>query len=188
MAKTRMNSAHREVLRDFAHKKVEESINRKSEITAYAKILAETNTLLRKKYPEKDMEVLRKYKLECQYTSFRYSLPSGRVDGFTFEKELGWPCDTPKQNNWSDTAVLVVSAAFEKAFDEHNKAKHANDELLTQKKRDCNTLINFAKYVEDVLEVIKVPKEIEAKLVAKSTALVALSPDVLARIQKDFSS
>lgn len=192
MAKTRMNSGHRTVLTDFAEKKIAEVIDRKQEHKLYKKLLAAANTALRKKYPEKDMEILRKYKLVRTDHCIKFLFPSGRVDGMSFTKEDGEPVDIPYRYGcyglYEHEAAFPVSAEIGEALDEYNLIKAANDNLYRQKYRDCANLISYAKYVEDVLEVIKVPKEIENKLCAKSTALVALSPDVIARIQADFNA
>lgn len=189
MAKTRMNSGHRTVLLDFAVKKIKEVVDRKHEQKLYAAILSQVNKLIRKKYLEEDMIVLRKYKLFAIDNCVKFVFPSGRVSGFTFNKEQ--PVDIPHSKRCYDRSfrdVYPATEAFEEMLEEHNKLKEESDKLYQQKIKDCQSLINFAKYVEDVLEVIKVPKDIEANLTARSTALVALSPDIIEHIQKDFSA
>lgn len=185
MAKTRMNNGHRTVFKEFALKKVEEAIDRKQEHKLYKQILAGSNKVIRKKYPEEHMEIIRKYNLKSDDHHIKFVFPSGRVDGFTSAELV----DIPYSRSYgSRQDVYQMTAEFEVMLDEYELIKKKNDELLRQKQRDCNSLIEFAKYIEDVLEVIKVPPQIEAKLLAKSTALVALSPDVIARIQADFSA
>lgn len=198
MAKTRMNSGHRGVLKEFAESKIDEVVDRKIESKLYNKLVSTTNVAIRKKYPEKDMEILRKYQLTKVDNCLRFLFPSGRVDGFTFNGHNSWGgadegpseiVDMPYTRGCFRTDdVFPMNEAFEEILGEHSKIKEENDKLKNQKRRDCNSLIDYAKYIEDVLEVIKVPKNIEEKLLAKSTALVALSPDVIERIQADFSA
>lgn len=191
MAKTRMNSAHRSVLKDFAMKKIEDVVDRKPEQKLYKKMVAQTNSALRKKYPEKDMDVLRKYQLTQRDNCVRYVFPSGRIEGFDFQEAREELVEIPYTRgctSYNSKDIYPMPQEFEAMLDEYNKLKDASEKIISQKRRDCNSLIEYAKYVEDVLEVIKIPKEIEDNLTAKSTALVALSPDVIERIQADFNS
>lgn len=75
-----MNNAHREVLRNFAYEKIVKVVNRKEEHKLYKKLVTATNLALRKKYPEKEMEVLRKYQLTTVERCVKYVFPhwSGR--------------------------------------------------------------------------------------------------------------
>lgn len=184
-----MNNGHRDILRNFAYKKIEENVDRKQENKLYAKILSFTNSVICKRYPEEDMAILRKYELAGEDTCVKYSFDGGRVDGFNFSQQKGGvPKDTPKQRYCNNNNVYMTTKEFEKDFREYNKIKTDNEKILYQKKVDCNSLIAYAKYIEDVLEVIKVPKQLEHSLLAKSTSLVAVSPDVIKRIQADFNS
>lgn len=189
--KTRMNNAHRDVLREFAHKKIVEVVDRKLEDKLYAKLITKTNSVIRKKYPEKDIEVLRKYELTRVDTCLVFQFPSGRVGGITFEEEEAEDkiAEMPYTRGCNSRAgeAFAVDSEIEELIEQYTKERDKNREIISNKRKDCNTLINFAKYVEDVLEVIKVPKEIETRLTAKSTALVALTPEVIGRIQADFN-
>lgn len=188
MAKTRMNSGHRELLFSFAESKIDKNVDRKVELKLYGKILTMTNNLLRKKYPESDMEVLRKWGLARVDYCLKFSFPSGRVDGFSFNKQDGYPKDIPNSRGCGNWEVFIANEELEKTINEHTKLSSENKEARFRKITDVRSLINYAKYIEDVLEVIKVPKELEQKLLAKSTSLVALSSDVIKRIQADFNS
>lgn len=187
MAKTRMNNGHRDILTAFARERIAKNVDRKQEIKLYNKLLDETNKQIRKKYPESEMEILRKYELTRTDFCIKYSFPSGRVDGVYFNSSSGTPVDLPYNKGCRASEVFMATEQFEKILAEYIKIKEENDKIAAQKKTDCNSLIGYAKYIEDVLEVIKVPKELQNQLLAKSTSLVALSPDTIKRIQADFN-
>jgi hypothetical protein len=186
-AKTRMNNAHREVLREFAYKKITEVVDLKQEQKLYEKLVKHINAAIRKRYPEKDIEVLGRYKLTDNCYNFLFQYPSGQVTGFTCSVDEKYPIsEIAHRRKYSSEPAFPMTQEFENLLQEYGKVHEENIKIINQKKIDCNTLINFAKYVEDVIEVIKVPDEVRKRLCARSTALVALTPEVIERIQKDF--
>lgn len=196
MAKTRMNNGHRDLLRDFAYKKIEEIVDRSRQEKLYSQLLIYTNHSIRKKYPEEHMVILRKYKLNSHDSCVKFVFPSGGVNAFQAKWHWNKPegdnkydiVDIPFRAGCSNQDVYQAPAKIEEMLDEYEKAISDSKKLIDKKKSNISSLLNFAKYIEDVLEVLKVPPQLEAKLLAKSTALVALSPDVIASIQADFSA
>lgn len=203
MAKTRMNQGHRDILKEFADKKIKKNVDRKEEHRLYEKLLKATNKEIRKKYPETEMEILRKYELTAKDSCVKFVFTSGRIDGMSFNST--WETtidsdgdqvsiyvtaivDTPNSRGCRNNNVYPMPESFEKDLEEHARLVDKNNKLEQAKNQDVKNLIAYSKYIEDVLEVIKVPKDLEAKLLSKSTSLVALSPDVIKRIQADFNS
>jgi hypothetical protein len=85
--KIRLSKVHREVIQDFGLKHIVSTIDRTKELKHLAVMLEGANAAIRTKYPEADMVVLRKYKLERTDRCLRFQFPSGRVDGLSFKSE-----------------------------------------------------------------------------------------------------
>lgn len=196
MPKTKMNNSHREVLKNFCNDKIIAGIDQKTKNRLYKRLVNLTNTAIRKKYPESDMEILRKYGLALVDRCIKYQFPSGRVDGFTFkyqnEKSEDFDISleitgVPYKRGCGGSDVFAVSDEFESILSEYTKLIDENSKSIDKKMRDCNSLIISAKYVEDVLEIIKVPKELKERLLGRSTAIVAISPEVTNRIKEIFN-
>jgi hypothetical protein len=188
MTKIRLNNTYRDIIRQYGEEKIASLIDRKKEQDLYQKLLNGANKAIRAKYPEQDMVVLRKYDQNRFDRCLRFQFPSGRVDGFAFAAEDPETiADTPSDRGCYSSDVFVVDSAFEKAFDEHSKIEKANDVLLQKKQSHFWSLLEFAKTLEDVLAVIDLPQELQERLGKKCTALVALSPDSVNVLKKDFA-
>ncbi len=192
MTRIRLNNNHRSILKEYGQQKIASLIDRKKENQLYGTMLDAANTAIRLKYPEKDMVVLRKYELTRHDCCLKFQFPSGRVDGFTFNKRND---DGPSINDlpyrrgcgYANGDVFPMDEAFETAFDMHAKERDANLAEIRRKEAEFFALVDSAKTLDDVLSVIELPEAILERLGRKSTSLVALSKESLDRLKADFS-
>ena len=185
--KIKLNKSHREVIQDFGLKHIASTIDRGKEQKQLAILLEGANAAVRKKYPEEDMVVLRKYKLERMDRCLKFQFPSGRVDGFTFVSPAEI-VDLPysKSCHYGNNDVFPVNAAFEKAFDEHAKLKLENDGRQTEKNREFMAFLTACQFLDEVLDVISLPDDIRKRLGHTSTALVAVTPETVKSLKATF--
>ena len=188
MSKIRLNKSHRDILLKYGQDKLSAAINRKKEMSLYDSLLAAVNAAIRKKYPEEHMVILRQYKLARFDRCLRFQFPSGRVDGFSFEYKEERLADLPYSNGCLAGTVYPVDARFEKLFDDYARIKKDNEKEKREKIAGFHALVVAAKTLDDILAVIDLPKDLQESIGKKdSTALVALSPDTLKSLKKDFA-
>ena len=182
-----LSNTRRDLIREFGGNHIKAGIDRSKEQKQLAIMIKEANTAIRKKYPESDMAVLRKYKLERIDRCLKFQLPSGRVDGYNFlsDAEIA---DMPYRAgcHYSSNDVFPVAEAFEKAFDLHAKHKLEADKLQQEKYAQFTSFLNACKTVDDVLEVIPLPEDIRKRLGADSTALVAVTAETVKSLRATF--
>ncbi len=185
--KIKLNKAHREVIQDFGLKHIAATIDRTKEHKLLQTMIDGANAAIRAKYPEADMVVLRKYKLERTDRCLKFQFPSGRVDGFRFSDEAG-VVDLPylRGCNYSGSDVFPVPAAFEKAFDEYAKIHADNDSKQGTKIQESYAFLAACVYVDEVLDVIPLPDDIRKRLGQSSTALVAVTPETVKSLKATF--
>lgn len=187
MPKIRLTNAHRDTLRKYGQEKIATLIDRKKEQALYAKLLDGANKTIRTKYPEVDMVVIRKHGLATIDYCLKFQFPSGRVDGFRFDGDSKVN-DIPYNRACAyQGRVYPVDAAFEISYDDYGLLKKANDDEQSKRLASFYALVDAAKTLEDVLEVIDLPADVQERLGKKSQALVALSPDTLKSLKKDFA-
>jgi hypothetical protein len=80
-----------------------------------------------------------------------------------------------------------VDDEFETAYGKYFLVKKDNDQKYKQKVASLKSLIETAKTLDDVTDVIPLPSELLERLGKKSTALVALNPDTLKSLKRDFA-
>src|SRR4051794_6093136 len=84
MAKIRLKSDDRNSLRELADKLINERLDKKKLRSLFDQAVTATNKVLRKRFPEEDMMVLRRYSLARQDFCLRFQYENGIVDGFDF--------------------------------------------------------------------------------------------------------
>lgn len=185
--KLKLTNARRDVIRDFGVKHIASSIDRTKEQKHLAAMVEGANTAIRAKYPEADMAVLRKYKLERIDRCLKFQLPSGRVDGFTFPNDAAI-ADMPycKSCYYGNSDVFPVTAAFEKAFEEFAKLKDDSDKRQQEKTTEFLAFLGACQNLDEVLDVIPLPEDIRKRLGQESTALVAVTPETVKSLKATF--
>lgn len=187
--KIKLNKQHRELISDYDVKHIAASIDRSKEAKQLAILLEGANAAIRAKYPEADMVVLRKYKLERTDRCLKFQFPSGRVDGFSFLSDAA-VVDMPYKAgcHYSSNDVFPVTEKIEKAYDEHAKLKLENDKKQQTKLNEFNAFLTACQYVDEVLDVITVPEDIRKRLGHSSTALVAVTPETVKSLKATFKA
>ena len=82
--------------------------------------------------------------------------------------------------------VFAVPAEIKKAFDDHIQVKKENDTLESDKSQVFRAFVTACVYLEEVLEVIEFPNEIQEQLGHRSTGLVAVTPTTIASLKATF--
>jgi hypothetical protein len=158
-----------------------------------AALVSRANAILRAKYPEEDMPVLRKYDMVHVDSCLRFSLPeSGRVFGVQFsqpnvlrtEAKL---VDIPCRSGCYNRDVYACDSAFEALADKWEKQIHDRALLISEKEREHNSFLLSCRYLEDVEAVVPLTEEIRNTIGAQARSLTVINPDVLSRIKSDFA-
>jgi hypothetical protein len=185
--KVKLTNARRDVIREFGVKHIAESIDRTKEQKHLTVMIDGANTTIRAKYPETDMAVLRKFQLEQTDRCLKFQFPSGRVDGFNFPSDAAI-ADIPycRSCRYGNNDVFAVTAAFEKAFDEHAKLKTESDKRQQEKVQEFLNFLGACQYVEEVLDVIPLPEDIRKRVGHESTGLVAVTPETVKSLKATF--
>jgi hypothetical protein len=182
MAKTRLNQAHREMLLRFATDNLSCPAEEKARAKAYERASRLVRDAVEKRFPSDDMAVLTKYNCSYPDACIRGGSPSGQFVGFQFDKKEDAPivpdhgCSS-RSIGFTQATVDAIEA-FEKA---NNLLKDAR-----QKKIDAyRTLIGTARSFEEITAVWSAAEALAEKIVARTTALIALSPEVVEFIRDD---
>jgi hypothetical protein len=182
---TQLNKARRTIIEEYGFKHIESSIDRTRENNLLQQLIKYANEAIRARYPEADMEVLRKYQVVTTDRCLRFQFPSGRVDGksFAFDAPLA---DMPNRGGCYSGEAFAVSAECEQVFDAHAAEFQANYRLRDDKRRQFLHFITVSRTVEDVLEVIDLPVEVRERLGHRSTALIAVSAESVSALREAF--
>lgn len=183
--KIKINKTQRTLIDEYGVKHIQSTIDRIAEEKLYQAILDGANQAIRAKYPEGEMIILRKYELTRIDRCPRFLFPSERVDGFHFRFESPI-ADMPSQRGCYSGEAFPVSAAFEKAFDEHAKLKKENDKIEADTVQSFRSFLVACVYLDDILEVIDLPNEIRARLGHRSTGLIAVTAETVAALRTTF--
>jgi hypothetical protein len=182
---TQLNKARRAIIEEYGFKHIEATIDRTQENELLQQLVSLANEAIRAKYPEADMAVLRKYEVVRTDRCLRFQFPSGRVDGRSFPSDVAF-ADIPQHSGCYSGEVFAVSAECERVFDAYAKECEANYQLRHDKKRQFVDFVMASRTVEDVLEVIDLPVEIQERLGHRSTALIAVSAESVSALRETF--
>lgn len=182
MAKTRLNMNHRDVLRQFA----KENISCPKEEAANAKAYEKASRLVReesqKKYPLEDMLVLEKYEVAKRDLCINGGNPTGTYVNFEFLAEADAPL-MPKR--YCSSRSISFSQKAADAIAAYELTKDALEKARSAKLIKYRSLIETARYFEDVIEVWPAVASLASRITPSATALVTLSDDVREFIKSD---
>ncbi len=183
--RTQLNKARRDIIEEYGFKHIDAIIDRTQENDLLQQLVTYANEAIREKYPEADMAVLRKYEVVRTDRCLRFQFPSGRVDGRNFPSDATL-ADMPKHGGCYSGEVFAVSAECEQAFDAYEAEFTANYRLRDGKKQKFLSFLMASRSVEEVLEVIDLPAEIQERLGHRSAALVAVSAESVSALRETF--
>lgn len=189
--KTRLTTAAREVTLSFMVQQMtmrmdeHSSFGMRTEATIQA-----TNMILRVKYPESDMVVLRKYQSTRVDQCLKFcSVETQRVFGLDFRNfgALDRLADIPRGRGCYSEDIYGCDSAFETLADGWNRAVDRRTKTIDERQREYFGFLQACKYIEDVEEVLPLPEEVRGKLGAPSRALAAMNPDLIQGIRAEFT-
>jgi hypothetical protein len=191
--KTRLTKGMRDILYRYMGDQLVERLDRTEVEATLLELVEKTNLILRDKYPEADMPVLRKYEMVRIDSCLRFTLAdTGRVFGVDFhqpgvlriEAKLA---DIPYRRGCYNTDVYPCDAAFESLADRWEKQMNERSLLISERKREYDGFLLACRYLEDIEAVVPLTEEIRNKLGAQSRSLTIISADVLSSIRSDFA-
>ena len=175
MAKTRLAVNRR---REIVHYMLDEWEKKQpaADTKLREQFIEAVNGELRAKYPEKDMEVLRKYNLTTKTVWQRFT-NDGRITAFYEFIEETEMVDIPK-----GIGVIPASKKLFSLFDNLAKAKDKLIEKREKQRQKYRDFVNSFNYLEDIEQVIPLPESIKPPV----RSLVCINPEIIAEIKKDF--
>lgn len=188
MAKTRLNVSKKERVLDYMMLKLKERTDY-TELDKARKTYQDLmNKILMKKYPPKEMEVLRKYEKTEIRTCYHgvnldnqqhvsLEIPYEDRDSFSF-------VETPKGFDFG--RGIAVSAKLIAAFENYCEIYDNIINAHQQKNKDYWSFIESCRYVEDIEEIVPLPAKLREALGAANNALVAINAEKLKDIKSDF--
>jgi hypothetical protein len=194
MAKTLMREATRESILEWMMKEYDakhDGVLKKP----YEKAAAAANKAIRAKYPEADMVVLRKYNLAGRDGCLRFvNQDTGQVFGVEFypnygESALGvtkeFLADMPKGRGCGSSEVFSVNATQQAALQQFIAEKDSVKEARKQKVSDYKSFLAACKTVDEFNDAVPLPEDLRNRYMSGG-ALIAISPEKIAEISKDF--
>lgn len=180
MQKTRLNAAHRNLLREFARTNVTAPKEQRANDRAYARAAEHALAIVTKKYPPADMELLAKYKVAVPATKITGAGPDGRFVAFVFgEGAPLLPMNYRSHQSFvfGKTAVAAIEAA--------QKAKDALDWAVAAKLDRYFALITAARTLEDVIAAWPAAEQCREQITRRNRALVAVSEEDIRFLRRD---
>ena len=185
MAKTRMNQRARDILSQRAREKAKKLIDRAKYTKLRETLVKRTNELVKKRYPEADMKVLKKYELASPDRCFlvvRTDIDNQSPETFNFKEgeitEL-----SPSNPGCRSRGAYPVTQAYLELMRSVVRQAEADQKAENLIYYDFRKLIDNVRYFEDLLEVWPEAGSWREELFPGSgTGLSVLSQDVRDRL------
>jgi len=190
ITKTRLNRRAKDKLVDYMMMQFDSRIDDTELNATLDDILFRTNAMLRSKYPEDDMVVLRKYKVTHLDQCIRFTLlDTQRVFcvRFTLKQAEGRLADIPCLGGCYRGEIFPCDKDFEALADLWEKRTDARKHLVHEKLTEYRNFGEACRYLEEVEAVVPLTEEIRKEIGAQGRSLTVINPDVLNRIKSDFA-
>jgi hypothetical protein len=182
----RLSQSDRQVLCNLAYKSVDETQDSAAVDTAYNEAASAVQAAVLEKYPQKDMEVLKKYNAACGDACVYISLEGfGDYRKFCFRNEDKRIPLRPSSSGCNYRNPLLLEKARAEAVRSFEKAQAERKALFDERISDFKSLIYTARTFNEVAAVWPKAETLREAIVGTSSALVTLSEDVVKRIQSD---
>ncbi len=185
MKKTRLNKFSRTRLHKLAQELYKILPENEADVRALAIARTIADKLVRKRlialYPQKDMEVLRRYDKARQDYCIRVNLVAGGITQWQLDGEqpAPWRPETYCTPIQVDEETTKAIEAFRKLEGEQKAAREFRI-------KPYQSLINYSRHFEDVVEVWPEAERIRSECGAQSTALVVgLTDELVEAIRAD---
>lgn len=146
--------------------------------TARKEFVTLLNGEIRKTYPEKEMAILRKYKLteNCRFKRFTTHVYTTTFYEFLEEEELA---DYPRSQ-----PPMKISESTMDAYNKLVKTKNKLEEKREKQRQKYRDFVNSFNYLEDIEQIVPLPETIKPPV----RSLVCINPEIIAEIKKDFGN
>ena len=187
MAKTRFTEDKRNIIYQW----MMDQYDKKQEGNVVDKLLEKAinaaNKALVKRYPAKDMEVLKKYELTRKDICLTFiEEDSQRVFGCNFESEVREKfADIPHRGGCNNGVVFPISAAGAKTIEDYDNARQDANKARQQKKQDYRSFLAACKYVDDAHEVVPLPIEMHVRLFS-GAAIIPINQELVNSLKNEF--
>ncbi len=199
-AKTRLNKGHKETILEWMEQeKIAKSTHSEKVVVSMKKAILLINEILRKKYPEEDMVVLRKYKAVRHDYCIRFNIPEevGLVFGFNiscyYNSELELQkvasetlADIPNSGGCNSNTVYIATKKIKEAIDVYDNARKDYETFYNKKKSEYASFVNTCRTLEDIESVIPLPADIRQRITGARSELAVINPEILESIADDF--
>lgn len=159
------------------------------------------NPILREKYPEEDMKILRKYgaarvdkclKFSNEKTyniyvfdfAWRYDNQNHHTKYTTLIEET--LCDVPHTGACNNQIVFKGSEDLQKAISDFNVNRDHYININKTKANNYKSFVLSCKYLEEIEAVVPLSEELREVILGKSTALTVINPELINSIKDDF--
>lgn len=194
MAKTRLNNSKKDIVRGFMNKHFIDGLDDAKRQKLIDKLIDAINKILRKKYPEQDMVIIRKYNLAHQDDCLKFQ---DEESGAVFSLQFGYFCteeqkktlaDIPYRRGCGSGEVFPCGTKLRAQFDELEKVTKARKDIIKNKRQEYWSFVEACRYVEEIEVVIPLPADLRTTLGQQAQSLVVISPEVINSIKADFSA
>lgn len=186
MARTRLNSGHREELESLAEQiiatpKETDNVNRLYAL-AYPGVMA----AVEHRYPPKDMAVLKRYECAGPVRSIKVQSERSVATEFDIRKTDRQPIQ-PSQYSYS-SLIFIVDHDLLKLAEELSAALVAQKDARKRKLADYKGFISASRFFEDVVEIWPEAEQLRGAICRQGSAVTVISPELIARLKADVKS
>jgi hypothetical protein len=159
------------------------------------KAINEANKAIRVKYPETDMEVLRKYKCtrldKCLKFLEKETQRFFGIDFFHYHdndaaKAAGL-ADLPNAGGCNSNEVFPVNAKSAEIMEKFIALKNAAHEKRKEKLQHYRSFLAACNTVDEFNDVVPLPDDLKQRYLSGG-ALIAINPDTISSIKNDFKA
>jgi hypothetical protein len=191
VTKTRINKDQKHQLLNHMEAEFNARIDDTQLAATFTDLVGRVNKILRAKYPEVDMPVLRKYHFVTVDRCLKFTiLGSERVIGVRLYppgQVKGEIADIPCRSGCYNNEIFPCDKDFEILADKWTNQVEARGLLIEKKRGEYQAFLHACRYLEDVEAVLPISEELRKALGAQSRSLSVISPDVISRIKSDFA-
>lgn len=180
----RLSQYDRDLLITFARKQIKESADTAEVDAAYDLAAGEIAKVIKEKWPQKDMAVLRRYDAAAVDRCVYISEGGSNYEQFTFRADDKRTPLRPNGRGCLRTPIMLEGEALS-AYRAYKKADAEAKEAAAARLSDFKALINGSRNFNEVAEVWPAANELRTSIVGEGTALAVLSADVVSRIKAD---
>lgn len=181
MAKTRLNVGKREALKRLAYDELPTGDLEAKAEEAFEKADALTRDDLEKAYPEEDKKVLRRYDLLSETRRVTGSdLDTGQVVSMFLKDPVMVPF-----SSYTSKGIVAFTKETVQAIEAYGKARSELSIFKDKRMADYKALIDTSRTFEDVVSVWPGAEKLRESLCGTQNSVVALSSEIIERIQKD---